>query len=215
MANFKKGLTCQQYLIMVGLIKGMSYQAAKTRTWELLKELDLTAVAKKNPNKFSSGLKKKLLIANILFTDCDVIILDEPTDNLDPDMRLWIIKLIKKLNAEGKTILICTHILSEVEELLDSLTIIKEGKILYSGTRPKLINPVLEISFLDSTSEKIFQNYAQQNNLAYQKINDTCIITLSEPKQIFLEKLYQLKIKPSKLKEHHETLYDLYNKYIK
>lgn len=97
-------------------------------------ELDPT----KKCRSYSKGNLQKVLIVSALAADADVYILDEPTSGLDPLMERKFQNYLLKLKEEGKTILLSSHILSEVEKLCDSVSIIRKGSIIETGTLDEL-----------------------------------------------------------------------------
>ncbi|MBW9152235.1 ABC transporter ATP-binding protein [Clostridium estertheticum] len=106
---------------------------------EVLKLLNLSEAKNKKINNFSLGMKQRLGIAQALIGDPDFLILDEPTNGLDPmgirEIRNLLISLAKDYN---KTIFISSHILSEMELIVDDVGIINKGKLLYEGSLSKL-----------------------------------------------------------------------------
>jgi ABC-2 type transport system ATP-binding protein len=84
-------------------------------------------------DKMSSGQKKKIMIIQALVHDPDLIIMDEPTENLDPDTREIFYQLINKLKNQNKTIFISTHNLDEIEHYVDYIIILGSGEIKYTG----------------------------------------------------------------------------------
>ncbi|MCB2305736.1 ABC transporter ATP-binding protein [Clostridium estertheticum] len=106
---------------------------------EVLKLLNLSEAKDKKVNNFSLGMKQRLGIAQALIGDPDFLILDEPTNGLDPmgirEIRNLLISLAKDFN---KTIFISSHILSEMELIVDDVGIINKGKLLYEGSLSKL-----------------------------------------------------------------------------
>ncbi|MDR3330529.1 MAG: ABC transporter ATP-binding protein [Mycoplasmataceae bacterium] len=87
--------------------------------------------------KLSSGQKKKILIMQALLHDPDLLIMDEPTENMDPDARLVFYDIIKAMKNVGKTIFISTHNLDEIQKYADHVIVIKSGEIQYSGSATK------------------------------------------------------------------------------
>lgn len=132
-ARFPKRITTYDYLISMGQISGLKYKEAKTKTEVILKELDLWKFKKRNPNAYSSGMKKKVLLAQSLLNNPDVLILDEPAANLDPTARTELFNDLKKLREQGKTVFISSHILSELQHLADEVTVLNYSKVVYTG----------------------------------------------------------------------------------
>ncbi|ADD41436.1 ABC transporter ATP-binding protein [Stackebrandtia nassauensis] len=100
------------------------------RVSAVLEQVGLAGVARKRVGKFSLGMKQRLGIAAALLGDPDVLILDEPVNGLDPDGVRWIRELTRGLADEGRTILISSHLMSEMELTADRLIIIARGKLI-------------------------------------------------------------------------------------
>jgi len=108
--------------------------APKTRIEEVLKIVRLVDNADKKAKNYSLGMCQRLGLAAALLTDPDLLILDEPTNGLDPSGIIEMRELIIRLNKEhGKTIFLSSHILSEIEKLATDVAIIDQGQILYQG----------------------------------------------------------------------------------
>lgn len=110
------------------------YGAPTNRVEEVLEIVGLSHAVNKKVRTFSTGMKQRLGIGIAIMHNPQILILDEPTNGLDPigikDLR----KLMRNLTSEGKTILLSSHILSEVEKMVDHVGIIKEGHVIYEGT---------------------------------------------------------------------------------
>lgn len=81
----------------------------------------------------STGMRRKLSICCVLGCPSPLMILDEPTENLDPSVRFTVIELIRELHGRGSTVLLCSHILSEIESLCDQVGVLRQGKIVHSA----------------------------------------------------------------------------------
>jgi ABC-2 type transport system ATP-binding protein len=115
------------------------YGASKERVDEVLKIVGLEDTGNKTAKKFSLGMKQRLSIALALLPNPELLILDEPSNGLDPSGIIELRQLIKKLNKDhGMTILISSHILSEVEKMVSHVGIIYKGKMLFQGSLPEL-----------------------------------------------------------------------------
>lgn len=128
-------LTAQENLEVYRVI----YQCDRSRIKEVLKIVGLEQTGKKKAKQFSLGMKQRLSIAIALLHQPELLVLDEPTNGLDPNGIIEIRELIKKLNKEsGTTILVSSHILSEVEKMATHVGIIHKGKLLFQGTMNEL-----------------------------------------------------------------------------
>jgi ABC-2 type transport system ATP-binding protein len=115
------------------------YGATKERISEVLDIVGLSDTGKKTAKKFSLGMKQRLSIALALLPSPDLLVLDEPSNGLDPSGIIELRQLIKKLNkAYGMTILISSHLLAEVEKMVSHVGIIYQGKMLFQGSLPEL-----------------------------------------------------------------------------
>lgn len=132
-ASFPKHLNCLDYLISMAEISGMKRKDAHKRAEEILEALGLSNQATRKPITFSSGMQKKILLAQSLLTDPSILILDEPAANLDPSARKELFDQLIELRNNGKTIFISSHILAELERLIDEISFIYYGEMLYSG----------------------------------------------------------------------------------
>ena len=106
---------------------------------EVIESLDLTDKAHTNMRKLSGGMKRRALIAQALAHKPPVIVLDEPTAGVDVELRQVLWGFIKKLNAEGHTIILTTHYLEEAEALCERVAMMKEGKIVALDTTANLL----------------------------------------------------------------------------
>lgn len=113
---------------------------ADTEIGELLELVGLSDRADTNARGFSLGMKQRLGLALALLNDPRLVILDEPTNGLDPSGIVEIRELIKRLPERGTTVLVSSHLLSEVELMCDRATIIKEGRRVANGTMEEILN---------------------------------------------------------------------------
>ncbi len=127
--NFYTSFTAQKNLELACLIKN----ADPKRIPELLKLVEL-ADRKDYPFKtFSLGMKQRLAIASAMLSDPEVLILDEPTNGLDPKGIAEIRALITRIAQSGKTIILASHLLDEVQKVCADFAILKKGKLIYTG----------------------------------------------------------------------------------
>jgi len=132
---------------------------------EILEVVGLEAVGKKKAQNFSTGMKQRLGLGISLLHDPDILILDEPTNGLDPIGITELRATLRKLNESGKTILLSSHILSEVEKIVSHVGILKNGALAFEGSIDELqaflqSNVELVLNVDDKTKAKsILQSY--------------------------------------------------------
>ena len=114
------------------------YFNIKTDMDKILEKVKLGHTGKKKIKNFSTGMKQRLGLALALQHDPNILILDEPTNGLDPNGIIELRGIIKELNQDGKTILLSSHILSEVEKIVTQLGILKNGSIVFEGSIDEL-----------------------------------------------------------------------------
>lgn len=131
-------LTAREQLVYCARLKGVKKQEMCSVIDEILKECSISDVKNKLISKLSKGYKQRLGIAQALIGNPDVIVLDEPTTGLDPMQIIEFRNLITRRKNSGATILISSHILSEIQNLCDDVTIMDKGRILFSGNVNKL-----------------------------------------------------------------------------
>lgn len=138
--GFYPSLSGYENLVFYGLLKGFSISYSRRRAKELLELVGLEGMkASYNPYfTYSLGMRAKLSIAKALFSDPEVLLLDEPTLGLDVESARMIRKLITELARDGKTVLITGHNMYEIEEVAQSVTIINNGVVVASGTPEQL-----------------------------------------------------------------------------
>ena len=127
--NFYPYMTAYQNLKLICKIKGVAYDKID----EKLKIVNLYERKNSKFRTFSLGMKQRLAIASALLNDPEILILDEPTNGLDPQGIHEIRKIIKEIAANGTTILLASHLLDEVEKVCSHVVVIREGIKLYSG----------------------------------------------------------------------------------
>lgn len=145
--------TAEQILDWVGGFYGMSKSKRRERSAYLLKRFNLERHSKKQFKALSGGLKRRVMLARAMIHDPDLLILDEPTAGVDVELRHELWKFLQELNKEGKTILLTSHYLEEVELLCDRIAIINDGKIVANEKKEKFLEngKKLEQTYLELT----------------------------------------------------------------
>ncbi|MGF1655438.1 MAG: ATP-binding cassette domain-containing protein [Verrucomicrobiales bacterium] len=142
-----------EYMDFFARAYGFKGAERKTRVDEVMDFIDLHPLRDRMMNKLSKGMGQRLCLGRTLIHDPQVLILDEPAAGLDPKARVEFKRLVRLLAEEGKTILISSHILSELSEMCDSLLFIDQGQIVHQGDRESLtrgaaIEAIIELRFL-------------------------------------------------------------------
>ncbi len=127
--NFYPYMTAQENLELVCKIKNIMFE-------KVLEKLDLVGLTERKNSKFNTfslGMKQRLAIASALLNDPEILILDEPTNGLDPQGIHQIRDIIKLIASQGTTILLASHLLDEVEKVCSHVLVLQKGTVLYSG----------------------------------------------------------------------------------
>lgn len=152
------------------------YGAAKNRIPAVLKLVGLEDTRSKKAKQFSLGMKQRLAIAVALLPNPELLVLDEPTNGLDPNGIVETRELIKQLNAEsGVTILVSSHILAEVEKMATHLGIIHKGKLLFQGTLPELqqLKSQTRLLQIDTSNNEAAATVLKSYNATFSKAHIT------------------------------------------
>lgn len=130
-------MTTSEFLNFIGKVRGFSGQELQQRVAHVIKEVELESVAQQTIETLSKGFKRRVGLAQAIIHDPKVLILDEPTDGLDPNQKHHVRELIKNL-ARDKIVIISTHILEEVTAVCTRAIIISSGRIVADGTPAEL-----------------------------------------------------------------------------
>ncbi len=128
--NPDRGLTVLENLVFHAAYFGIRRQVAAVRARELLEVLGLTERARAKVDELSGGQQQRLMIARALVHEPQVLFLDEPTVGLDPQARLALWEILRRLHAEGRTIVMTTHYMEEADRLCERVAIIDRGRLL-------------------------------------------------------------------------------------
>jgi len=150
--NFYPYLNATQNLLITAKIKGVPAS-------NIDKNLELVGLLDRKKDKFSTyslGMKQRLAIASAMLNDPEVLILDEPTNGLDPMGIIQIRDIISSIATKGTTIILASHLLDEVEKVCSHVIVLRNGKSLYSGEVNGMTNskPYFELSAADMTGLK-------------------------------------------------------------
>src|SRR5437016_7560709 len=128
-------LTAREFLNYCGELFGQDHKTREHRTEELFTSVNLEKKSwDRQLRKFSKGMLQRVGLAQALVNDPEIVFLDEPMSGLDPVGRREVRDLIASLRGEGKTVFMCSHILSDIEVLCDSVAILKCGRLAHAGS---------------------------------------------------------------------------------
>jgi ABC-2 type transport system ATP-binding protein len=157
---FYPRLTVAENLRCFGGVLGLQGAALKSRMQEVCGVADLQDFLDKRAEHLSGGLKRRLNLAIGLLNQPRLLFLDEPTVGIDPQSRNFILEAIRRLNAEGATVIYTSHYMDEVQQLCDSIGVLDEGKLLAHGSLDELLKAApghrnLEDMFLHLTGRRL------------------------------------------------------------
>ena len=202
--SFYDDLTTKENLEYFGLLHNLPRDTIKSNTETLLNLMDLKKASKTLAKNLSGGMERRLDIACALMHDPDVLILDEPTADLDPLLRSHIWELIRKINQKGTTIILSSHHLSELENLCERVAIIKEGKVLAVGKPESLkkqfvVEQEITIQSAPGNYKSIVKLLPKKNISRIRVAHHSLHIYASNPEKVLLQVLATVKKRKEKL----------------
>ncbi len=132
------GFTCRDFLGYCAALRGMKRREAGTAIATVLEQVELSEKAGARISALSGGMKQRLLLAQALLGDADILLLDEPTAGLDPRQRIAVRNLIASV-ATQRIVLICTHVVQDVESIAKQILILKKGVLIEQNTPSELL----------------------------------------------------------------------------
>ncbi|MGO4542860.1 ABC transporter ATP-binding protein [Paenibacillus sp. 2TAB19] len=132
--RFGQGLTVYETLAFWAALRGIP----KSRVGEVIKEVGLEDTGKKSVSSFSKGMRQRVLFAQALLARPPIVLMDEPTNGLDPYWIETFVRMVKDLSANGQTVLFSTHQLQVAEALADRIALLRGGKIELEGSGPDI-----------------------------------------------------------------------------
>ena len=148
--SFHPGRRARDHLRVLAEAAGVS----GSRVDEVLDQVDLTSSARRRVREFSLGMRQRLGLASALLGDPQVLLLDEPANGLDPAGIAWLRGLLRGLADEGRTVVVASHVLSEVAQTVDHVVIVSDGQLRFDGPLGEIggTNNELESAFLKLTA---------------------------------------------------------------
>ncbi len=210
-------LTGRENLVMMGRLYRLTKESATGRAKDLLEQFDLVKAADRPAKTYSGGMRRRLDLAVSLIASPPIIFLDEPTTGLDPRSRLAMWDIIKKLMADGTTILLTTQYLEEADQLADQIIVIDGGKVIAEGTAVELKSRVgkdrLELGFKDvdtlATAKQTLGKVVVDSDEKAFTLSLT-IDDINADVKTVLDKLSDAKVAVTSMDVHKPTLDDVF-----
>ena len=137
-ASVDEDLSGRENLVLIGRLLDLNRSSAKARARELLAGFELTDAGDRAVKTYSGGMRRRIDLAASLVGRPQVLFLDEPTTGLDPHARLEVWQIVRRLVADGATVLLTTQYLDEADQLADLITVIDHGRVIASGRPDEL-----------------------------------------------------------------------------
>ncbi len=206
-----KYFTPQSLLEYLGQLSGLKNRVLEKKITEVLEMVNLTEHRFKKVKSFSKGMIQRLGIAQAILHDPGLLILDEPTDGVDPMGRKAIRDLFVKLRDQGKTIFLNSHLLSEVELIADEIVILNKGKVVGKGSLVELLPATQQFEIFLSLNPEL-----ERENWIVYKVGEgyKVVVTGSRQLQELIGLLESKKIQIVTIKPVQASLEDVFFSYI-
>ena len=185
--------TGHRFLSYIAGLKGMDKRKAETEIERALSLVNLTEQKGKKLGAYSGGLKQRILIAQAILNDPEIIILDEPTAGLDPRERIRVRNIISEI-AINKTVILATHVVSDIEQIGKEVILIKNGRIIGKGEPRVFLDAmygrVFELEIEPYMLREIEANYLVSNIAYYGDRLLVNVVTDYEPFQYYHKPVY-------------------------
>jgi ABC-2 type transport system ATP-binding protein len=174
-------LTARQTLSIFGRMSGMEKSAIDRRTGELLERVRISQWIDVRVKKFSKGMTQRLGLACALIHSPDVLLLDEPTDGVDPVGRREIRDLLHEEARNGTTVLINSHLLSEIELTCDQVAVLRNGRVAAAGTIDELTRKSAKYKMIASpVDEELIASFLE-SGAGVDRVNGHLELSVSDP----------------------------------
>lgn len=132
-------MNATQLVSYMGELSGLQKEAAKKRAHTVLDFVNLGEERYREISTYSTGMRQRVKLAQAIVHDPPLLLLDEPTNGMDPDGRREMLKLIQRIGASGKTVVVTSHILHEIQQLCEYIILLREGRNIAAGSIAELL----------------------------------------------------------------------------
>lgn len=168
--SFYDNLTCGENIGLFGELHGVPKDIKKINSAIILKLVGLDEWKQKLAKDLSGGMQKRLDLACAIIHDPKIVVLDEPTADLDVLLRNQMWGLIRKINKKGTTVIMSSHFLDEIDELCDKIIILNNGKIEFMGSPRELkLRKESRLNIVLETAERKYEDLARKIHAAYKR----------------------------------------------
>lgn len=219
--GFYDELTARENLIYIAKLNGIPRDQVKRRVEEAIERVRLTHVIDKRTGTFSRGMRQRLGLADVLIKNPELIIMDEPTQGLDPELAHEFLDLIHSLKEEGTTIMLSSHLLHQVQAICDRVGLFSRGRMVLQGTVPELARKVLGGAYrihlqVDGSSSKFAKKLEELGDVNVVKAKDG-VIEIEAQKDIRADAAEVVVMAGGRLKSlnvESQSLDDIYTRYF-
>lgn len=176
-ATFHPGRTARHHLSVYATAAGLP----AARVHQVLEMVGIAEFADRRVGGYSLGMRQRLSLAYTLIGDPGVFVLDEPINGLDPEGIKWIRGFLRSLAHEGRTVLVSSHLLSEVQQSVDDVVIISKGRLVKSGTLSSLELDAAPRTIVDAPDREKLSEALDEAGLAYTEGRSGFIVDEPDP----------------------------------
>ncbi|MBN9184234.1 MAG: ATP-binding cassette domain-containing protein, partial [Microbacterium sp.] len=175
-SSFHPGRSAANHLTVYAQAAGLP----SSRVDEVLGTVGLADVAGRKVGGFSLGMRQRLGLAYALLGDPGVLVLDEPANGLDPEGIKWLRGLLRELARQGRTVLVSSHLLAEVQQTVDQLLIIARGRLVFQGALHELTDPTEYLTIVDAEDRDALVAQLQAADLPFEVLRSGVSVVLCE-----------------------------------
>jgi ABC-2 type transport system ATP-binding protein len=190
------GLQGVEYVSLAGELYGMPRDQARRRAHEVLTALELEEARYRKLEEYSTGMKQRLKLAQALVHDPELLILDEPLSGMDPIARRKSIRMIKDWGRAGKSIIVSSHILHEIESMTANILLINQGRILAEGNVHQIRDLIDEhphtVYIKADQTRALAREFLAQDDVLSLKFEDEAVVVQTARPDAFYARLTEL-----------------------